>query len=172
MKTFRSHVAHAILNVQPQSANYRRDPNITRANTDAGLPLMKRREFIGIAVAGAAGMIVPGGGREGASAHFAFAHPRLLEFFPEDIVRELGRRYRETVPAENDAAVLTRALAGDASAKPARPNVRDVEFEFPDADLAGVVQHDFAAGRTVILNGWILSLTEARQCALYSLQPA
>jgi len=34
------------------------------------------------------------------------------------------------------------------------------------------VQLDFARGRTVMLNGWVLSVTEARQCALFSLLPA
>ena len=28
---------------------------------------------------------------------------------------------------------------------------------------------DFEAGRTVLVSGWVLSQTEARQCALYSL---
>jgi hypothetical protein len=32
------------------------------------------------------------------------------------------------------------------------------------------VQRDFAAGRTVMLDGWVLAVTEARQCALFSLQ--
>ncbi|CAN0409332.1 unnamed protein product, partial [Laminaria digitata] len=31
------------------------------------------------------------------------------------------------------------------------------------------VQADFAFGHTIQLNGWILSQTEAQQCALYSL---
>lgn len=35
--------------------------------------------------------------------------------------------------------------------------------------IAAAVQQDFAAGRTIILNGWVLSLTEARQCALHTL---
>ena len=34
--------------------------------------------------------------------------------------------------------------------------------------LQSVEVNDFESGNTVIVNGWILSLTEARQCALYS----
>jgi hypothetical protein len=34
-----------------------------------------------------------------------------------------------------------------------------------------LIQRDFAEGRTVLLDGWVLSVTEARQCALYSLLP-
>ena len=134
---------------------------------------MKRREFIGIAAAGAAGMVVPGVARDGASAHFDFAPPGLLAFLPEDVVRELGRRYLETVPAENDAMVLRKELSIGASTEPAGWNVAShLGAKPPHTSLAILVQRDFATGRTVILNGWILSLTEARQCALFSLQPA
>ncbi len=35
--------------------------------------------------------------------------------------------------------------------------------------IAAAVQQDFTAGRTIILNGWVLSLTEARQCALHTM---
>lgn len=133
---------------------------------------MKRREFIGIAAAGAAGMVVPGVGHEGASTRFDFARPGLLQFLPEHRVRELGRRYREIVPAENHAGGLTRALGAGTSAGSVDENVYvRGEADSPHAELAARVQDDFASGRTVILHGWILSLTEARQCALFSLQP-
>ena len=35
--------------------------------------------------------------------------------------------------------------------------------------IAVTIQQDFTAGRTTILNGWVLSITEARQCALHTL---
>jgi hypothetical protein len=38
--------------------------------------------------------------------------------------------------------------------------------------ISSVIHDDFEKGRTVVLNGWILSLTEARQCALFSLVTA
>jgi hypothetical protein len=31
------------------------------------------------------------------------------------------------------------------------------------------VKQDFESGNTVLVKGWVLSVTEARQCALYSL---
>jgi hypothetical protein len=33
-----------------------------------------------------------------------------------------------------------------------------------------MIRDDFAAGRTVLVDGWVLSVTEARQAALYSLR--
>ena len=38
--------------------------------------------------------------------------------------------------------------------------------------IAQQVRDDFAAGRTVVVDGWVLSATEARQCALFSLASA
>ena len=32
-----------------------------------------------------------------------------------------------------------------------------------------LVRDDFAHGRTVVIEGWVLAVTEARQCALFSL---
>jgi F420-0:gamma-glutamyl ligase len=37
------------------------------------------------------------------------------------------------------------------------------------AALAQRVQQDFVDGHVVHVDGWVLSLTEARQCALHSL---
>lgn len=125
---------------------------------------MKRREFIGIAAAGAAGFVLPVTVARAEAFSEPLAHPRLLEILrDEQIVRHLGARYRERVPAERSEPALRAALA------------RDLPAASPLAlgDCADEqVQRDFAQGRTVTLNGWILSVTEARQCALYSLLSA
>jgi hypothetical protein len=119
---------------------------------------MKRREFIGMAAAGAAGFVRPATARSELVVS-PLAHPRLLEILRDErVVRELGARYRELVPDENDARSLAEAIGGTGGA--ARSQLDDR------------VQRDFADGRTVTLNGWVLSVTEARQCALRSLLPA
>jgi hypothetical protein len=64
-------------------------------------------------------------------------------------VRALGRRYRELVPAVDLFAL-----------RPRRSTVSDL------------VRDDFAGGRTIVIDGWVLSVTEARQCALFSLLPS
>jgi hypothetical protein len=64
-------------------------------------------------------------------------------------------------PEENNARVLADViLAPQPGTVPAALSAR----------LDQQVQDDFARGRTVNVNGWILSVTEARQCALYSMQ--
>ena len=82
-----------------------------------------------------------------------YSRPDLLDILDdEDAVRAIGLAYRRRFPAHDDA----EALGGMLAAETAKP-------------LSTRVQADFAHGRTLQLNGWILSVTEARQCALYSM---
>ena len=150
--------------------DYRRDVVSARATTGAGLIQMKRREFIGIAAVGAAGVVVPALARCDASVAATLAHPRLLELLHDDqIVRDLGRRYREIVPAEDSADTLVHAImAGEA----AEFSIQHRAAPSLCARVHEQVRRDFASGNTVTINGWILSVTEARQCALNSLLPA
>ncbi len=122
---------------------------------------MKRREFIGIAAATAVGRgWLPSAHAEDLGPA-ALARPRLLGILRNPrAVHALGRQYRTMVPAEADEPALTRALLG------AEPAGQDVALA---SRLEEQVRRDFAEGRTTIVGGWVLALTEARQCALYSL---
>jgi hypothetical protein len=91
--------------------------------------------------------------------------PGLLEMLGAARVWEIGSSYRKAVPSENSEAVLRAAIAGS------RPKTRSLSSIWSDP-IERQVQEDFATGRTVIVNGWVLSATEARQCALFSLTPA
>lgn len=94
----------------------------------------------------------------------ALAYPHLLDILRDRrVVRDLGRRYREIVPTESDVHSLAKAILPGPHAKAAAP-LR--------AQVSAQVRQDFAHGRTVTVKGWVLSVTEARQCALYSLLPA
>jgi hypothetical protein len=74
--------------------------------------------------------------------------------------RIIGAAYLATHPDEADAAILCRAIAADlATAAP-----RD-QAEL-DRALANRVRADFLQRRTVKVDGWVLSRTEARLCAL------
>jgi hypothetical protein len=105
---------------------------------------MDRREFLCLSL-GAAVLTVPA--REDAAAY-----PDLLAMLGPEPVRAIGVQYRRLVPAENDRIRLRAAILA----------VRE-------PSIAASVRRDFDAGRTVLLNGWVLSATEARQCALFSL---
>jgi hypothetical protein len=127
---------------------------------------MNRREFIGIAATGAACTLHPAlVGASELEPISVLANPRLLNVLRnERIVQILGERYRETVPGEDSVEALVEAIRSvvqsDAGTHPDTPLETRVDEQ---------VRRDFAAGRTVTLNGWILSLIEARQCALHSL---
>jgi hypothetical protein len=123
---------------------------------------MKRRHFIGMAATGAAGLVWPATARDGEHLPWlTLATPHLLDVLRDErLVRDLGVRYREMVPAEDNARVLAQAILATSSAMDPVPL---------HARVNDRVQREFAGGETVTLNGWILSITEARQCALFSL---
>ena len=88
-----------------------------------------------------------------APAWHRYSQPDLLDILDDDdAVRAIGHAYRRRFPAHDDAQTLGGMLAEERAER-----------------LSTRVQADFAHGRTIQLNGWILSVTEARQCALYSL---
>ncbi len=122
---------------------------------------MKRRDFLGITAAGVAGLTWPGSAAAAAVPRATLAHPHLLDVLrDEQLVAGLGRQYRALTPAENDAATLEAAILWDAPADAAKS---------PRAWLEDRVRQEFSEGRTVLLNGWVLSVTEARQAALFSM---
>ncbi len=82
------------------------------------------------------------------------AHPEHLMALGPAIVREIGQAYRAQMPAESDRASLETALRSACSS------------------TEDAVRADFAAGRTIVVRDWLLSVTEARQCALFSLRSA
>lgn len=90
----------------------------------------------------------------------ALARPDLLSMLGPDVVHEIGLRYREVVPAEDQVEALHAAIL----------DLRPWTSRLPGmaAPVAELVREDFARDRTILLRGWVLSVTEARQCALFS----
>jgi hypothetical protein len=124
-----------------------------------------RRQFLQLTTAGVlAGLTSSACTSDEADAR-EVAQPALLGMLGADRVRELGVRYRQMVPSENRETALRAAISSGA-----RHGLRLPWTAHPS--LTEQVRDDFAEGRTVLVNGWVLSATEARQCALFSLQPA
>lgn len=127
---------------------------------------MDRRQFLDVTATSALVAGLPSNGR-GTNANAAFdlhalAQPELLPILGPQAVREIGVRYRELVPAENQMQALHAAILV------ARPWSSRVPW-LPGPSIGAMVAEDFAAGRTMVVQGWVLSETEARQSALYSL---
>ncbi len=68
----------------------------------------------------------------------------------------LGRAYLDATPGEADAKQLGSLIVGPPAVPPGREAAR----------VAARIRADFDAGRVVTIDGWIVSTTEARLCAL------
>ena len=126
---------------------------------------MNRRSFLYTAGAATLGVAVASCRAPSASDARALARPELLARLGEAPVRAIGASYRATRPAEGNADQLRRAIL---ASRPVHARL----FGASGPSLAEMVRDDFARGRTVVVDGWILSVTEARQCALFSLLAA
>lgn len=71
--------------------------------------------------------------------------------------RDIGRRYLESFSQETDRAFLERAITGGKQPEGVT-QLRTL--------LAQKREDDFRAGNIAIVDGWVLSRTEARACAL------
>jgi hypothetical protein len=122
---------------------------------------LDRRRFLQVTAAGMVAGVTSSacsrGDREDAQA---LAQPALLEMLGPERAREIGKQYLAAVPRENSAAALSAAIS----------NSEHRTFPWIGShSIEDRIRDDFAAGRTVVVGGWVLSQTEARQCALYSL---
>ena len=95
-----------------------------------------------------------------ASTERTAARPPLLELLDAERVREIGEQYRAQVAAEDDRDILRRLIAGP---EPRRTPI------WRQPSWTSRSRQEYAQRQVVILHGWVLSLTEARQCALFTL---
>jgi hypothetical protein len=125
---------------------------------------LDRRRFLQVSALGVITIVAdsacaPAADRDSAAA----ARPQLLTMLGPDRVRQIGSQYRAATPSENSADALHSALAGSHGLR--------IPF-IGNGSIDDQIRDDFAAGRTVVVDGWVLSVTEARQAALFSLTPA
>ncbi len=79
----------------------------------------------------------------------------------EKLLKEIGEEYRIKVPEENSKEKLMSFLKTDAIKS---TNADEISQLLEKRD-----QSDFKNGKVKVIKGWILSETELRQCALFSL---
>lgn len=124
---------------------------------------MERRTFIRLSAFTAAALSLPMiESCHSLSKEEAMSRPILLaQLAEEEEIMAVGLAYRKLVKAEDDKRKLSSELL---NGKAANTNGSDLK-----SMLYQQVSADFASEKIVQLNGWILSVTEARQCALYSI---
>jgi len=130
---------------------------------------MDRRTFIQLSAVGAVAISLP-------QLHCKPTPEGLLEFpatlstiCDEKAIKEIGSAYLQIFPEENKSSRLRQQLLKDIDGKEIA-STSDVDIL--SLHLQKKIHEDFRTSHTVILKGWVLSLTEARQCALFSLTGA
>ncbi|HEY3404668.1 MAG TPA: hypothetical protein VGK59_14865 [Ohtaekwangia sp.] len=129
---------------------------------------MKRRVFISLSTVGVALLGVPWitGCNQNNDLHEALSQPGILgHLCDEKGILEIGKKYIKQVPEEASLDQLIQLLlTTDGTTLP-----RSSERTAIQSLLDKKIEEDFQANRTRVVNGWVLSVTEARQCAVYSL---
>lgn len=117
---------------------------------------MKRKNFILMASAGVAAIAVPTiYFKIGASNRKNLELPlQLIHIWDVEMVKTIGLQYLAQFPSENNIETLI-----------------DLLLQVGVKNIGAKVKDDFLTDNIVVIDGWILSKTEARQCALFSLVP-
>jgi hypothetical protein len=124
---------------------------------------LDRRRFFQLSALGIVAVVAESACAAPSDRPAAFDRPQLLEMLGPERVRQIGAHYRSSMPSESRADTLRAALSG---------GHRSLRIPFiKSGSLDDQIRDDFADGRTVVVDGWVLSVTEARQAALFSLTP-
>src|SRR4051812_36298298 len=130
---------------------------------------MKRRTFIYLSLAGAAGMGVPfvSCRNKNEALNKFLAQPKFLSRICDaKTIREIGKVYKEEFAPEHKKEQLASELLTDNSGKSFAETANQSSIS---SLLDQKIKQDFETGKTVVVKGWVLSATEAQQCAFFSL---
>jgi hypothetical protein len=88
------------------------------------------------------------------------SRPESLALFCEDDALVLmGKQYLELYPQEQDVSLLISLINSS----------QYCQEQTLRRELQDNTRRDFEFNQTMILDGWVISRTEARQCALFTL---
>jgi len=127
---------------------------------------MQRRKFIQLSALSGAALGISGiscGHRHQAYYNLLEKPAALSQICDLRTIRDIGMEYSLQAPAEAKAEKLETLLMTDSAGKPVSP---DANAPVIQTLLEEKIKHDFETGDTVIVKGWVLAVTEARQCTL------
>ena len=129
---------------------------------------MKRRDFLRLTAYGGLALGVPFvAGCHAHPANKAIAEPPfLMHIFDRKVLIETGKAWLVKYPQENSSSKLEELLISKS------PIQGSTDAETVHQYFDQECRKDFEQGRIDLVDGWVLSVTEARQCALYSLEEA
>ena len=130
---------------------------------------MKRRSFLWLSIAGTAALTVPhfSCDTKNQALEKTLSQPEVLSrICDEKTLKDIGHAYRKKIETEDDYNKLQHFLLSDPSGQEIN---KSGKIEIIRKSIISSIEKDFEKGRIIKVDGWILSITEARQCALFSL---
>jgi hypothetical protein len=126
---------------------------------------MERRNFIKLSAFASAAVSIPLlNSCTRRAVNKEIAQPVFLSrLFDEKTIETAGKAYLKKVKGEDSTSKLEELLSGEGSI------TSETDVNAIHSFLDNKVRDDFETGKTVVVQGWVLSITEARQCALYAL---
>jgi len=127
---------------------------------------MQRRIFIATAITTVIGLPVAYYFKKRINKGDPLTTAKMLSQFCDAIaLKEIGVAYRTLVPTENEKQKLTDLVLTDAGGK----KIKASNWSAVEDLVTKKIHEEFLNKELVIVKGWIISKTEARQCALFSL---
>jgi hypothetical protein len=127
---------------------------------------MLRRQFLQFTAMGGAAIGISGIGclHHRPGVYSILEEPSsLMQICNLKTLKEIGKTYRLQTAAESYDDQLISLLLTDTTGKTVSPDTDKYTIQTLMFDK---VNQDFEKNNTVVVKGWVLSLTEARQCAL------
>jgi len=130
---------------------------------------MKRRTFVRLATVTTAALYFPNlhcRAIDSAMARVLSRPVELQHICDAKTIHDIGLAYQHQVAGETGKSTLINLLAVDSNNQPIDERA---DSGLVASLVAKKVQQDFDQNKTIVVDGWVLSVTEARQCALFSL---
>ena len=127
---------------------------------------MQRRQFLHLTAMSGAVILVTGLSckeRHPVSYDILGKPEALAQICDLKTLKEIGMAYRAQTSSETDEDKLATLLLTDSAGNPVSSAS---DRSFIQNLLTNKINRDFEKGNIVIVKDWILSVTEARQCAL------
>jgi hypothetical protein len=127
---------------------------------------MKRRTFITTSLLAAAGLSFAYYFKIRSKSKNTLTRPYLLSLIcNQPALLEIGKSYRKLVPGESQLKILSDLILTNRKGQ----KLNSAESLSIDHWINNKIEEDFLNSQTLIINGWVISQTEARQCAFLSL---
>ncbi len=88
----------------------------------------------------------------------------LYSFCDEKTILQIGDTYRNLVPAENTKQKLEQLILVNNKGLTVNNDHEEIA-----AFIDSKIREEFSLSQTIIIKGWVIAVTEARQCALLTL---